>query len=196
MLLAIHFRARSDCAMRPLLLAVLCCGAGALTLAGAEWLKPIRPIAALALISGSMGADLVLNNGPNGASGLPPPIAEVLDPKTPQRNHRPAEAQGRGFALRHPPRPGRARRARLPLAQRQPHPRPRQYARLQSRPARPLLSGNRRRGSPSACPTSASSRRCFPPTARRSRTCSGCATSPLACRSQQSTRGQSRRISC
>ncbi|MGE0626831.1 MAG: hypothetical protein AB7O43_03340 [Hyphomicrobiaceae bacterium] len=53
-------------------------GIGAL--AAALWLRPIRPVAALALIGGFTAADFAINNGPNGASGLPPSMVAMLEP--------------------------------------------------------------------------------------------------------------------
>ena len=123
------------------------------------------------------------------ARTAPPPCRpqtyDVLQPKTANAHHRAPEEQGR--RQRHAPRSHRAGGARLSLAQRQPHARAGEHAGLQSRASRPLQRGDRRRGSRSACPTSASSRRCFRPIARRSPTCWACASSPPARRSRPST---------
>lgn len=54
---------------------------GAAVLA-AFYLRPIRPIAALAVLGGAVAADLAWNNGPNGASGLPPDMVDMLEPDT------------------------------------------------------------------------------------------------------------------
>ncbi len=62
-----------------------------------------------------------------------------------QRHHRHPQIQGR--RQRHAPGPDRAGGPRLPLAQRQPHARPREHAGLQSRAARALQRGDRRGGS-------------------------------------------------
>ena len=51
-------------------------------LAASAYLRNVRPIAALAVIGGATAADLAWNNGPNGASGLPPAMVEMLEPDT------------------------------------------------------------------------------------------------------------------
>ena len=101
-----------------------------------------HPRVALALLVGALAADLAWNNGPNESTALPPSTYEVLLPDEPQRDpaHPAREARARQ------PRPGRARRARLPLAECQPRPPAAQHARLQSPAARPLHPGDRRRG--------------------------------------------------
>jgi hypothetical protein len=66
----------------PLLLAL---GSFVVTFAAvatAQWLRVIRPAAALAVIGGAVAVDLAINNGPNGASGLPPAMVEMLEPDT------------------------------------------------------------------------------------------------------------------
>ena len=127
-------------------------------------------------------ADLAYNNGPNGATALPPATYDVLEPDT--RNATIALLKEQGRARRHAARPHRAGRSRLPLAQRQPHARAGEHAGLQPPAPRPL---QRRRPAPrttSACRTSARSRPCFPPTAPRSPICWACASSSRACRSR------------
>ena len=69
-------------ATQPLLLAVLSFAATSAALAAAHWLRTIRPVAALGLLGGVVAADLAINNGPNGASGLPPAMVEMLEPDT------------------------------------------------------------------------------------------------------------------
>jgi hypothetical protein len=71
---------RTQSAAGALIFAALWFLAGAAALGAADWLKPIRPMLALALLGGLTASDLAVNNGPNGASGLPPSIAEVLEP--------------------------------------------------------------------------------------------------------------------
>jgi hypothetical protein len=73
---------RAQSAATALILAALWFAAGAAAIGAADWLKPIRPKLALALLGGLTAADLAVNNGPNGASGLPPSIAGVLEPGT------------------------------------------------------------------------------------------------------------------
>lgn len=48
----------------------------------AVWLSVLRPVAAVAAIGLVVAADLAWNNGPNGASGLPPVMVEMLEPDT------------------------------------------------------------------------------------------------------------------
>ena len=74
--------ARGGQAVPPLLLAAACIGAGLAVIAAADWLEPIRPVAALGLIGAVCAADLAINNGPNGASGLPPAMFDMLEPAT------------------------------------------------------------------------------------------------------------------
>ncbi len=69
-------------ATQPLLLAVVSFAATCAALAAAHWLRAIRPVAALALLGGVVAADLSINNGPNGATGLPPAMVEMLEPDT------------------------------------------------------------------------------------------------------------------
>ncbi len=45
-------------------------------------IRYFRPVAALAIVGGATAADLAWNNGPNGASGLPPEMVEMLEPDT------------------------------------------------------------------------------------------------------------------
>ncbi len=45
-------------------------------------LLPVRPMAAMAMIGLATAADLAINNGPNGATGLPPELTAVLEPDT------------------------------------------------------------------------------------------------------------------
>jgi len=69
-------------ATEPLLWAVASFIVAAASLTGAAYLRPLRPIAALAVLGGAVAADLAWNNGPNGASGLPPDMVEMLEPDT------------------------------------------------------------------------------------------------------------------
>ncbi len=66
----------------PLVMAVLVFAATFAALAIANSLRLIRPIAALAVLGLVTAGDLAWNNGPNGASGLPPEMVEMLEPDT------------------------------------------------------------------------------------------------------------------
>jgi hypothetical protein len=66
----------------PLLAAAGWVAMAAIAIPSVDWLQPIRPLAALAILGGVTAVDLAINNGPNGASGLPPAIADMLDPAT------------------------------------------------------------------------------------------------------------------
>jgi hypothetical protein len=79
--LAFHF-VRIESAESALIMAAGWFLAGAAAIGAANWLKPIRPLLALAVLGGVTAADLAVNNGPNGASGLPPSIADMLEPDT------------------------------------------------------------------------------------------------------------------
>lgn len=81
--LAIAFAfGRSGQALPVIGLAAACFAAGFAALAVADWLAPIRPLAALAIVGGVTAVDLRINNGPNGASGLAPSFVEMLEPTT------------------------------------------------------------------------------------------------------------------
>lgn len=69
-------------ATTPLLLAAVTFAIVAAAVAFAHWLRPIRPAAAMAVIGLVTAGDLAVNNGPNGASGLPPDMVEMLEPDT------------------------------------------------------------------------------------------------------------------
>jgi hypothetical protein len=56
--------------------------AAAAAIYAARWLLPIRPLAAVGLLGALAAADLAVNNGPNGASGLPPSLVDMLEPGT------------------------------------------------------------------------------------------------------------------
>ena len=68
--------------LAPLALAVGSLCASLAAIAAVEWLEPIRPVAALGLLAVVSAADLAINNGPNGASGLPPAQFDMLEPAT------------------------------------------------------------------------------------------------------------------
>ncbi|MFZ4806782.1 MAG: hypothetical protein ACOYLQ_05940 [Hyphomicrobiaceae bacterium] len=73
---------RLDRAALPIALAAAWfAGAGA-ALGLATWLRPIRPVAAAILVAGGVAIDLVANNGPNGATAMPPSWLAMLDPKS------------------------------------------------------------------------------------------------------------------
>ncbi|CAM9922101.1 unnamed protein product, partial [Phaeothamnion confervicola] len=73
---------RVEAATWPLAMAALCFAATFAVLAAANTLRHIRPVAALAIIGLATAGDLAWNNGPNGASGLPPDMVEMLEPDT------------------------------------------------------------------------------------------------------------------
>jgi len=64
----------------PLVEAIAWFAAMFVAIAVAYKLRPIRPIAAMAVVGFALAADLAVNNGPNGASGLPPEMVEMLEP--------------------------------------------------------------------------------------------------------------------
>ena len=73
---------RLDLAMAPTLLAAVTLGLGALVLWAAARMRQSRPlIAGVALIAFTT-ADLAVNNGPNGATALPPSRIAMLEPDT------------------------------------------------------------------------------------------------------------------
>ncbi|MEM9358976.1 MAG: hypothetical protein AAGB04_22570 [Pseudomonadota bacterium] len=51
----------------------------------AFWLKPIRPVWSGLLLVLPLGADLIANNGPNGASALPASALEMLETNSPNK---------------------------------------------------------------------------------------------------------------
>jgi len=73
---------RMETAAGAIILSATCFLVGAAAIATALWLGPIRPLAALVLLGTTGAADLAVNNGPNGATGLPPSVAGVLEPDT------------------------------------------------------------------------------------------------------------------
>lgn len=90
-------------ATMPLVWAVFSFGLTFAAVAGAAYVRHIRPAAAMAVLGATLSADLAWNNGPNGASGLPPEMVEMLEPDT--RNETVAllkrlTAEGRGDTRR------------------------------------------------------------------------------------------------
>ncbi|HXF55855.1 MAG TPA: hypothetical protein VNK52_17200 [Hyphomicrobiaceae bacterium] len=79
--LAVGF-GRVGTAAGAIVLSAICFLVGAAAIGAAQWLRPVRPLAALVLLGTTVAADLAVNNGPNGASGLPPSVAGVLEPDT------------------------------------------------------------------------------------------------------------------
>lgn len=69
-----------DQATAPLLLAAAWAALAVSVLASALWLAPIRPIVAGLLLVTATAADVVTNNGPNGASALPTETLAMLQP--------------------------------------------------------------------------------------------------------------------
>ncbi len=73
---------RMEFAIRPMLEAAAWIGLGALVLLAAMRLAPARPLLAGAALIAALTADLAVNNGPNGATGLPPSAIDMLQPDT------------------------------------------------------------------------------------------------------------------
>lgn len=71
---------RVDRAVLPMLIAAGWMVAGIAVLLFADTLKTLRPIAAALLLAASTGADVVWNNGPNGATALPTREIDILQP--------------------------------------------------------------------------------------------------------------------
>ena len=103
-----------------------------------------------------------------------------------QSHHRLPQIEDR--RRRHAPRPHRACRPRLPLAQRQPHAQAWRTRSATTPSASRSTAGRSARTTTSASPTSASSRPSFLRTAPRSPTCWACASSPPAFPSRGWTR--------
>ena len=74
---------RLGLAVKPLLIAIAWFGAAGAVLWLVDWWRPIRPRAGLLLLSAFVAADLTVNNGPNGATALPPSELAMLDPASP-----------------------------------------------------------------------------------------------------------------
>ncbi|MCL4768387.1 MAG: hypothetical protein KJZ80_19390 [Hyphomicrobiaceae bacterium] len=84
-ILALTFALRLDqvgVAVRPMLEAAAWTGLGGLVLMAAMRLGPARPLLAGAVLVTVLTADLAVNNGPNGATGLPPSELDMLQPDT------------------------------------------------------------------------------------------------------------------
>ncbi|MBX9911858.1 MAG: hypothetical protein K2Z25_24505 [Beijerinckiaceae bacterium] len=70
-------------AWKPVLIAIVWFGAGVVVLAVLlRWRQGLGPLAAAMLVTGVVGADLGLNNGPNESTALSPEIYDVLRPET------------------------------------------------------------------------------------------------------------------
>jgi hypothetical protein len=76
------WRDRLGMAAWPLVMATLAIAGTLAALALALWLRPLRPASAMAVLGLTLATDLAVNNGPNGASGLPPSLVEMLEPDT------------------------------------------------------------------------------------------------------------------
>ncbi len=74
---------RLEPAMMPLAVAVAWFAMAGGAIAAALWLKPIRPVLSGLCIALPLGADLAVNNGPNGASALPAEAIAMLEPNHP-----------------------------------------------------------------------------------------------------------------
>lgn len=82
---AIHLTVRFDTMERAtphLQEAALLVSGGALALAAANWLYPLRPVVAGLVLASFTVLDLAISNGPGGATALPPAHYDVLEPKT------------------------------------------------------------------------------------------------------------------
>ena len=71
---------RVDMAIPPLLLALASIAASVLVFWVAGRLKNTKPLAAALVIIAALTADLTINNGPNGATALPPSAIDMLQP--------------------------------------------------------------------------------------------------------------------
>lgn len=71
---------RLEQAALPLLLALGWCALAVAVLLTALWVAPIRPVLAGGLLVGASAADLIVNNGPNGASALPSATLAMMEP--------------------------------------------------------------------------------------------------------------------
>ncbi len=71
---------RIDMAIPPLLLAVATITATVVIMLVANQLKNSKPLAAALMIIAALTIDLVVNNGPNGATALPPTAIDMLQP--------------------------------------------------------------------------------------------------------------------
>lgn len=76
---AIHF-GKLDMATRPLAISLAIFAAAAITIALARRNEPLRPVLAGMLLVAATAGDLAWSNGPGGASALPTPYYEVLEP--------------------------------------------------------------------------------------------------------------------
>lgn len=79
--LAIHFGKLAQAAS-PLLVAGAIVAGGAIALAVARRMEPLRPAAAALLLAGYTVGDLAWSNGPGGATALPTDHYEILEPHT------------------------------------------------------------------------------------------------------------------
>lgn len=79
---AAHFE-RLEPAALPLIMAAGWFAISIAALALAIWLKPIRPVLAGLCLAAPLGADLIVNNGPNGASALPAASLDMLEANRP-----------------------------------------------------------------------------------------------------------------
>lgn len=89
--LALTFALRFDRlkdAVPPMTLAAATLGLGALVLLVASRLRRSRPLIAALVIFAFATADLAVNNGPNGATALPPSSISMLEPDTPNETIR------------------------------------------------------------------------------------------------------------
>ncbi len=69
-------------AIPPLEEAAVLFAGGAMALAAAAWIYPLRPVVAGGILAVFTVLDLAIANGPGGATALPPSVYEVLEPKS------------------------------------------------------------------------------------------------------------------
>ena len=170
---------------------VVACAVGALRLA--YRLAATNALAAAAVLAAFSTADLAWNNAPNESTGLPPSFYDALRPDT--TNETVALLKSKLAAAAAPDR--RDRVELIGIGYHWPNlgagPRLRPSVRAQSAAARRFRARDRRGRHRGGARPARRSRRCFPPTAPPSKTCSACASSRPACRSNRSTSAQARR---
>ena len=112
------------------------------------------------LLAAVTTVDLAYNNGPSSSTAQPPALYEVLEPDTPQRHHRYSQIQGRRRRRRAATASSSPASASTGPMQASPTAWRTRWATTPC--ASPSTAGQRARRTMSACPTSGSSRRCFP----------------------------------
>jgi 4-amino-4-deoxy-L-arabinose transferase-like glycosyltransferase len=168
----------------PLAAAALSFAGAAVALSVARARMALKPMLSVGIVAAFTTADLAYNNGPNGATALPPAAYDVLEPGT--RNATIAILKDkvvRGEVRRDPSSsPGSASTGPTPAS---PTGWRTRSATIRCASASTVPPPGR--GTTSGCRTSARSRRCFPPIALGWPICWACASSSRACRSRPST---------